>query len=117
MKITRLMKEVKCDFPMTKVGEYDPYVEYFLLDEEQKHCFILRSALDDKIEVINLKYANPDPHLIERKEFSDLCDKYTVLELPHFNGGCFDYTSKIMRAEDKARKEMFIYLLDNGYFD
>lgn len=117
MEIVKLMKETKCDFPTKKVGRFDPWVEYLLLDEEQKRCFILRSTKDDKIEIVNLKYASPDPHLIDKSEFNDLCEQYTLLELPHFTGGSFDYTSEIREEETKARKEMFKYLLDNGYFD
>lgn len=116
MKIKQLVKKGTSDFATKEISKYDPYAEYFLLDQTIKNCYILRKVFNNII-LINLKCATPTPKIIKEEDFIDLCDDFILLEIPSYTGGIEYYTQNIQKQENKTRKEIFEYLINNGYFD
>ncbi len=109
MKTYKLIyEEINEEYPVKNIGNFDPFVEYFMFDKKFKQVYIIRS-IEQEIYLINLfsfvvsKISNDD--------FKELPKKYEVFRLPHYTGGCCDYTNKHKKLEQEERIKMFEKIL------
>ena len=110
MKTYKLFCEGKDEeYPVQKIGDYNPYVEYFVFDNKNKNVFIIRS-IEYKICMINLFSFTVG--VISQNDFKNLPKLYEVYRLPHFTGGCCDYDAKSQQIEQEERKKMFEKILN-----
>lgn len=103
MKTYKLIKEkITEEYPVKHIGEFDPFLEYFVFDEE--NVYILR-AIGKEIILINLfSFVTRE---LSKNEFENLPGFGEVFILPHYTGGCCDYTPEHKEIENKERAKMF----------
>ena len=103
MKTYKLITEkITEEYPVRHIGKFDPFLEYFMFDSH--NAYIIRN-IENNIYVINL--FSFGLHKITEEEFENLPKSNVVFVLPHFTGGCCDYTEKIRQIEYKERAKMF----------
>lgn len=108
MKTYKLTSEnIREEYPIKYVGNFDPYLEYYMFDQET--AYLIRKCGKD-IYLINLFSFTVNK--LDEETFKNLPKHNEVFVLPHYTGGCCDYDREMNKIEYTEKAKMFRKIAD-----